>query len=86
VGEDARGRQSLEVAGVFVYLRGDRPGTAFLHGAARTAPNGALVVSPSGETSLARLFAVGTTAYGGPADPETAAGRLAEAVRRLAAA
>lgn len=84
--EGPRGRASLEVAGVFVYLPGDRPGTSFLHGAARTAPGGALVVSPEGETSLARLFAVGPAAYGGPADPDTAARRLAAAARRLAPA
>ncbi len=84
--EDARGKDPLEVAGVFVYLPGDRPGTGFLHGAANTARDGALAVSPSGETSLARLFAVGPAATGGPDDPEAAAGRLAEAVRRLATA
>jgi thioredoxin reductase (NADPH) len=84
--EGPQGRASLEVAGVFVYLPGDRPGTSFLHGTARTAPGGALAVSRDGETSLPRLFAVGPAAYRGPADPDAAAGRLAAAARRLAAA
>jgi thioredoxin reductase (NADPH) len=84
--EGPQGRASLEVAGVFVYLAGDRPGTAFLHGTARTAPGGALIVSPDGETSLPRLFAVGPAAFGGAAGPDAAAMRVAAAARRLAAA
>jgi thioredoxin reductase (NADPH) len=84
--EGSQGPASLEVAGIFVYLPGDRPGTRFLTGKARTAPDGALVVSPEGETSVPRLFAVGPACAGGPPDPEEAAARLAEAARRLAAA
>jgi len=84
--EAPQGRASLEVAGVFVHLPGDRPGTAFLHGAAETGPDGALTVSPAGETSLPRLFAMGPAATGGAPDPDDAAARVAEAARRLAAA
>jgi thioredoxin reductase (NADPH) len=79
------GPLELAVAGVFVYLPGDRPGTDFLHDAARTTPDGTLAVSPDGETSLAGVFAVGGVATGVPAGPDEAVRRVAAAVaRRLA--
>jgi thioredoxin reductase (NADPH) len=81
------GPASLEVAGVFLYLPGDRPGTGFLHGAAETAPDGALTVSEAGETSLPGLFALGRAAADGADGIEIGAraARIAAAVaRRLA--
>jgi len=78
--DDDAGPARLDLAGVFVYLPGDRPGTGFLHGRLATGPDGALTVSADGAASLEGVFALGAAAAA-PADPE----RLAAAVaRRLA--
>lgn len=66
--EDASGSRPLTVSGVFFYLTGDRPGTAFLHGAAETGPEGELAVNALGETTLDGVFAVGKAAGQAPSD------------------
>jgi thioredoxin reductase (NADPH) len=82
VGPD--GSASLEVAGVFLYLPGDRPGTGFLHGVADRAPDGTLIVSEAGETSLPGLFALGPAASGDTDIGERAVRIAAAVAHRLA--
>lgn len=53
-------QRTLEVAGVFVYLSGNRPTTEFLDQSVETTSEGCIVTNPrTGETSQPGVFAVG---------------------------
>ncbi len=57
---DAEGKESaLELAGVFVYLHGNKPVVDFLFGAIETNEDGCIPVSSMMETSIPGVFAAG---------------------------
>jgi thioredoxin reductase (NADPH) len=51
--------QTLDAAGIFLYLRGSAPVTGFLYGALATDEKGFLVTDELGQTSVAGVFAAG---------------------------
>jgi len=70
------GEGTLSVAGVFLYLYGNRPVSGFLKGAVATGTDGAVTVDPAGRTSVPGILAVGPVAEG-------ATGSIAERCRSL---